>query len=822
MSRRLLCLLFIVGCADLASIERLRCGNGLHEASGNEDCDGLPADSAYACGAPGTAAACRYQCADAPCPPDWTCGNDGVCRVGSGQLGSALVLPMSGVSLSVGDLDGDGFDDVVSKGPTSMAIAYGTDGQISTPVVRRQAAGRGAPTVGDIDGDGRAEIAVYTEAGLQIYAGRADRQVVMVPTPTRRPSGRPVFAQMARMDPDLGQVSLLVAWTEGDGWRLEVDAESVTLTGAPYDAETIERPLTAGSVDAGPLDLLVSLTRSNAIRLDRWTCQPGECVVETVATVEVPSALTVERAFLADIDADGAIDLVADVTRTGASHAVFISHNDGGFGPLAPQPEFSSLLMTRPGDRLPRQLRAVFDIDGDGRAEFVTNDQIIFRHGRLGLEALTFTEEPVDQVLAGDFDRDGELELVAGNDRDTLLIEVSVEHGLTYRPLSLPVVGLVMGDFDANGQADLAWRDAAGDAVFALMDVATDTFDERVLVADFDGAPISHLVATTPREAGRVRQVSTVHALGPGRHYALPGSRIEPPFSRLLHDSPGVGRAITVGRLFEGAQGVVVHQQRLARTVVHTLPGDALGARSLTEIEGSCAVEYSGWAPSLAVDFDGDGRDALLTISTAAPDEFSRLGLFRPEPADPVAETWRIHIAEVVDGAAACRWASAIESVSTPRSIRVVDLDRDGRDDIVVHLERVAGAGDLAMPDLAVWLGTDEGHREPRLFALAQPIVGMDVFRWGDGAPTLVVASPLELFDVHLVDGEIELTPRGRAPSGLQSIARADIDGDGLDDLLLKTGERLEARRQRVCTARAEWEGQCTRPAATAAPQSGR
>ena len=51
------------------------------------------------------------------------------------------------------------------------------------------------------------------------------------------------------------------------------------------------------------------------------------------------------------------------------------------------------------------------------------------------------------------------------------------------------------------------------------------------------------------------------------------------------------------------------------------------------------------------------------------------------------------------------------------------------------------------------------------------------------------------------------------APAGIQDMATGDIDGDGLDDLIIKTIGALWVRRQPPCSALAVWDGRCVRDA---------
>src|SRR5690606_35502783 len=111
-------------CADLDEVELGVCGNHVHEPEFGEDCDGSAARFGpdAKCGAPTSATPCRLTCnpvaATTGCPDGWGCGLDGVCRRPTAEL-SFVQLP--GQARGIGDLDGDGRDDVILRGQSGEA-----------------------------------------------------------------------------------------------------------------------------------------------------------------------------------------------------------------------------------------------------------------------------------------------------------------------------------------------------------------------------------------------------------------------------------------------------------------------------------------------------------------------------------------------------------------------------------------------------------------------------------------------------------------------------------------------------------------------------
>jgi hypothetical protein len=122
-----------LSCAQLDEAELGICGNHIHEPEFGEDCDGSAVQfgEGASCGGPSSSAPCRLSCtpqaSETGCPPGWGCGTDGVCREPSGLI---EVGALPGEVRAIGDLDGDGRDDIVLRGPGGAAeVAFFTEGR---------------------------------------------------------------------------------------------------------------------------------------------------------------------------------------------------------------------------------------------------------------------------------------------------------------------------------------------------------------------------------------------------------------------------------------------------------------------------------------------------------------------------------------------------------------------------------------------------------------------------------------------------------------------------------------------------------------------
>lgn len=132
LNRRVACVawalascLSTLACEDLPAIAANECGNSVVESP--EACDGY-APKGTRCLPPGDEHQCRYGCAEfqdpvtgtlkkPACPEKMSCGTDGVCRIGSGSFEQwGDFVPGPAFSLQLGDLDGDGRDELLALG----------------------------------------------------------------------------------------------------------------------------------------------------------------------------------------------------------------------------------------------------------------------------------------------------------------------------------------------------------------------------------------------------------------------------------------------------------------------------------------------------------------------------------------------------------------------------------------------------------------------------------------------------------------------------------------------------------------------------------
>ena len=125
---RALLLLALVGCADLGEpLVPGTCGDGALDPG--EDCDTVsPLVETTVCGGPDLGArACRYLCdSTADCPSGWVC-NAGFCRHGSATYAASSARIGSADQVALEDLDLDGVAELVVRDGTLLTFSSWTD-----------------------------------------------------------------------------------------------------------------------------------------------------------------------------------------------------------------------------------------------------------------------------------------------------------------------------------------------------------------------------------------------------------------------------------------------------------------------------------------------------------------------------------------------------------------------------------------------------------------------------------------------------------------------------------------------------------------------
>ncbi|RYY11866.1 MAG: hypothetical protein EOO36_18350, partial [Cytophagaceae bacterium] len=301
-----------------------------------------------------------------PGPADGTVGirlNDG-----AGNLSGTTALTISTfpiVGLTLGDVDGDSDLDLVAMDYATLRIWLNNGaGTFSSGSTHSVNGGAGPVVLGDVDADGDLDVVTVSNKSIIVrlnngagtFSGSYATFLALFTG-----NYTPVGLTLGDVDAD-GDLDLVATGTVGNFGPYVVSVQLNTGAGIFNETQTITNlsnlgSLALGDLDGdGDLDLVVSYTSRNAIRLNN-----GTGTFSGVGELALAGA----GPLLADADADGDLDVI---THNG------VALNDG-------TANFSTVLPTNTYSYFPKGI-AVGDLDGDGDIDLLTaqeNDVVTVR-----------------------------------------------------------------------------------------------------------------------------------------------------------------------------------------------------------------------------------------------------------------------------------------------------------------------------------------------------------------------------------------------------------------------------------------------------------
>jgi hypothetical protein len=756
-----------------------RCVDTRHDPANCGGC-GVACDMGEVCGPAGCAAACAEplvtcqiaggaSCADVRTDPG-NCGGCGMaCAPGQACTEGGCIAVCSAPETACGTGHDAFCADLLSSrtscGACGLAcgggatcvlgrcVAAACDGQVGLPGLPIAEAGARtvALSAGDMDADGDLDLAMASYDGHSVTIVLNDGNGRFVIGRTIPFVAFPERLAVGRLDGD-ARADLVVferTTSPGSSGAIKVILDP---SGAGTLAQTVSLPtdasLALADLDAdGALDLVLGTAAGLTVR--RGSGGGTFLAAEDYAQVAGNYAIVV-----ADLDGDGDQDVA-----TSAWHlsGVRVRWNDGTGG-LSATSEVAT-------GAFPISL-AGGDVEGDGTDDLAihaSDGSTWVAHG----PALALSHrvgEPGSgwdaKVLVADVDGDGRGEVFSGvyGARFLRWWRPGAGGGFTSGPL-LPVGegpdDLVAADVDGDGDRDLVVARGSGDGAavvrneggwFAAAAPLGLRYDSELVLADLDGDHRLDLLGVTGSD--RAPQWTLTAAFGHGdgtMGQVVEAGGVPYPSGVAAGDVDGDG-TLDLAAVSEGSRTLSLALNR---------GGRAFAPAVATDLGGTPLFVALG-------DLDADGRaDAVVGLAG------SEVAVLHALPGGTLS-------APVLVGAGL-----------GPADGVIADLDRDGRADVALAnsagISILHGRGDLSF-EPAVSLAA------PCQYGASIAAADLD----GDRFPDLVLGCNLGEAVVYLDAGVAATEPLvlpGHSPLGAYGVATADVDADGLVDVLVANGE---------------------------------
>ena len=331
-------------------------------------------------------------------------------------------------AVAIGDLDGDGKADLAVANANSNSVSIfrntGSAGTVGYAAAINFTTGGGpfGISIGDLDGDGKPDLAIANQSSSTVSVFRNTSSVGTIAYSTKvdfTAGGGASTVVIGDLDGD-GKADLATANFNGNSVSVLRNTSSVgTISyAAKVDliAGTDPYPLSIGDLDGdGKAELVVGNQISNNISVFRNTSTAG--IISFAAKIDFTTGTNPTSVSIGDLDGDGKGDVAV---ANGNSNTVSIFRNTSSIGSISYEAKVDIATGTSPA------YVSLGDLNGDGKADMaITNNSIasvsVFRNTS-SLGTISYATK-VDfatgtspaYVSIGDLDGDGKPDLAVAN-----------------------------------------------------------------------------------------------------------------------------------------------------------------------------------------------------------------------------------------------------------------------------------------------------------------------------------------------------------------------------------------------------------------------
>ncbi len=544
-------------------------------------------------------------------------------------------------SVAIGDVDGDGKPDLVTAnlGSDNLSVLRntGSSGTVNFAAKTDFSTGVGPSSVaiGDLDGDGKPDLAV-ANAGANSVSVLRNADDIVVPTISS-------FSPLSAKPGDAVTITGTGFNTTPANNIVFFGATRATLTAAT--ATSITATVPTGATYA-PITVLNTATARMASSMANFhpiyaPVKTGITPTDFAAKTDFTTGAGPWPVAIGDLDGDGKSDLV--VPNSSLLNSISVLRNTGSSGSIEAG-SFATKIDLTTGDN-PYSV-AIGDVDGDGKLDLVTinrgfgvNSISVLRNtstaGSISFAAkIDFTTGTSSwSVAIGDFDGDGKPDLVVANDgANTVSVfrNTGTASSISFAAKTDFATGegptlVAIGDLDGDGKPDLATANGNSNSVSVLrnnisgfgnvsfaakVDFTTGTAPYSVAIGDLDGDGKPDLATANYSS----NSVSVLRNTGTAGNIAT-GS-----FAAKIDFATGAGpRSVAIGDLDgDGRPDLAMANYNVNTVSVLRNTGTA---GSITTSSFAAKTDLTvGTSPiSVAIgDLDGDGKPDLATAYYSA------------------------------------------------------------------------------------------------------------------------------------------------------------------------------------------------------------